>query len=88
MTVHFQLPFCTVLSRLSREGSDSGSVCACHAAALGSIPVARGEACRDLFLAFNIGDCVSLVARMTTYMGCQVGQVVSLLGLGTVVQSL
>ena len=40
------------------------------------------------FSPFNIGDCVSLVAHMATYMGCQAGQVVSLLGLSTVVQSL
>ena len=40
------------------------------------------------FSPFNIGDCVSLVAHMTMYMGCQVGQVVSLLGLSTVVRPL
>ena len=28
-----------------RSNSTSGSVCACHAAAPGSIPVAHGEAC-------------------------------------------
>ena len=33
-------------------------------------------------------ETVSLVARVTTYMGCQVGQVVSLLGLGTAVRPL
>ena len=38
------------------------------------------------FSLFNIGDCVSLVAHMTTCMGCHVGQVDSLLGLGTVVK--
>ena len=67
------------------EGSNSGSgsVCTCRAATPGSIPVARGEACGHYFLPFNIGDCVCLVARMTTYMGCQAAQVVSLLGLGT-----
>ena len=66
--------------------SASGSVCACHAVVPGSIPVVRGEACGDLFLALHIEDCVSLVARMATYMGCQGSQVVSLLDLGTVVQ--
>ena len=40
------------------------------------------------FSPFNIANCVSVVARMTTYMGSQVGQVFSLLGLGTVVQPL
>ena len=38
-----------------QEGSNSasGSMCACHVVALGSIPVARGEACGDLFLALQ-----------------------------------
>ena len=39
------------------SNSASGSVRACHAAALGAIPVARGEASEDFFfLPFNIGD--------------------------------
>ena len=39
----------------SKEGSNSASasVCACHAAEPGSMPVARGEACGDIFLALE-----------------------------------
>ena len=72
------------------SNSASGSVCACHTAAPGSIPVACGEARGDLPLTLQHWRLcrLSLVARMTAYMGCQVGQVVSLLGLGTVVQPL
>ena len=45
----------SVFNEESNFNSTSGSVCACHVhgAAPGSVPIACGEACGDLFLALQ-----------------------------------
>ena len=73
---------------LECSNSASDSVCACPAAGPGSVPSRAERLVEIYFSPFNSADCVSLMARLTTYMGCQVGQVANLLGLATVVQPL